>query len=322
MTPKINHSQNTYRIWAEKQNDLLIFSQPWWLDCVCGNKEHWDVVILESQGKIVFAFPYLVKRIFGFPIMHITPPISPYTGPWIHDLAQPKYVDRHAAYWKLLRQFSNQLPKSGISIFNLSLEHNEMLPFIWKGWHCSIRYTFIMDQLQKSTENELWEELGSTTKNHIRHAEKTLQISHNPSADEVVALVSSSFIRKNSSIPFRKERLFNLVTQGFDKNYMIGWVAKTGNDEPVATLVLVVQHHRAWILLQGTKGGKKARGASAFLQWNAIKYCREKAYTLDFEGSMIEQIATNNLSFGAKAVPYFQIKSNSILTKVWSIIRK
>ncbi|MCP4743814.1 MAG: methicillin resistance protein, partial [Actinomycetales bacterium] len=46
---------------AEDEPTLQLFMQPWWLDAVVG-PQSWDVSIVEQDGKVIAALPYVTRR--------------------------------------------------------------------------------------------------------------------------------------------------------------------------------------------------------------------------------------------------------------------
>ena len=49
---------------CDNETSIPIFSMPWWLDAVCG-RDNWDSVIHEKGGKVIAAWPFVLKSRFG-----------------------------------------------------------------------------------------------------------------------------------------------------------------------------------------------------------------------------------------------------------------
>ena len=53
--------KDKYKYFAEKNEDIPIFSRPWWLDAVC-DEGHWDVILYEKNNSIRSSFPFFIKK--------------------------------------------------------------------------------------------------------------------------------------------------------------------------------------------------------------------------------------------------------------------
>ena len=55
-------NKERYIEWVLKQDFVPLMLQPWWMDAVCAGKE-WDVLLAEdSEGNILGAMPYLLRK--------------------------------------------------------------------------------------------------------------------------------------------------------------------------------------------------------------------------------------------------------------------
>ena len=69
----------------------------------------------------------------------------------------------------------NQLPKANISVIKLHHSIKNILPFVWKGYKSSVRYTYILKEIYEK-ESILLENLSSNTRKNINKAEKKLEV--------------------------------------------------------------------------------------------------------------------------------------------------
>lgn len=61
-------NKERYKLFCEKEKNIPIFSQPWWLDVVCG-EENWEVCIIGEGKNILATMPYyLLKDEYGIKI--------------------------------------------------------------------------------------------------------------------------------------------------------------------------------------------------------------------------------------------------------------
>ena len=57
----MNSNKLRYKEFISNFEDISVFSQPWWLDLVCG-PDNWDVALVERDGRPVATLPYFIKK--------------------------------------------------------------------------------------------------------------------------------------------------------------------------------------------------------------------------------------------------------------------
>ena len=57
----VNSNKIKYAKFISNFDDVSIFSQPWWLDAVCG-EDNWNVILVERDGIPVGSLPYFIKK--------------------------------------------------------------------------------------------------------------------------------------------------------------------------------------------------------------------------------------------------------------------
>jgi hypothetical protein len=84
-----------------------------------------------------------------------------------------------------------------------------------------------------------------------------------------------------------------------------------------AAIYIVWDEISAYYLMGGTDQSYRNSGATSLCMWEAIKFASTVTERFDFEGSMIESVERFFRAFGARQIPYFQIrKVNSRLLKL------
>tara|TARA_B100000674_G_C37219094_1_gene636107 strand:+ start:204 stop:386 length:183 start_codon:yes stop_codon:yes gene_type:complete len=53
--------KDKYKHYTKNNNDIPIYSSPWWLDAVC-EIGSWNVIIFEKNNNLIAALPYFVKK--------------------------------------------------------------------------------------------------------------------------------------------------------------------------------------------------------------------------------------------------------------------
>ncbi len=287
---------------------LPLHFQPWWLDAVCG-AEAWNVALAtDKSGTITGVLPYYQVRRFGLNVIQL-PPFTTYAGPW---LFYPQETDfkansRLSFEKKVLGELIAQLPRRAFFKQNFRPEITNWLPFYWKNFKQTTRYTYRFD-----TINDL-EEITAGFKNTLRSdlkkaAQWTETIRDDAQWATVFALNQRSFQRKKLRQPYHIEAFQRLHTALNQRNQSASFIARDkASGQPSAGLYLVFDQKEAAVLLTGTEPNFKNQCAVYSLFMEAIRFCAERSLSLDFEGSMDENIERSFRAFGAPLVPYFQI---------------
>jgi len=290
-----------------KKEKLPIFMQPFWLDSVCVNGLKWDVILYEKGGEIWGSFVYVVKKKFGFNLI-IMPKLTPFLGPYIKYPKKQKYYKKLSWEKKILDYFINNLPKFDYFNMNFHYSITNWLPFYWRGFKQTTRYTYLIDN--NLTIEDLSKNFETDIRRRRRKAEKNGVIVKN--SDNIKLLYELSiktFKRQGISIPYSFEFL-NDVYQNNKNNIKIN-LAKY-KDKYIAGNLLLVDEKSVIYLIGGIDEKFKDIGAMDLIQYESIKFALENNKIFDFEGSMIESIEKYFRSFGAVQKPYFNIlKSNS-----------
>ncbi len=285
-----------------------IHLQPWWLDAVCGSAG-WQVVLATGNtGKITGALPYYIARRWGLKVIQL-PPLTTYGGPWLHypQEAGFKGVSRLSFEKKVMGELIQQLPRTVFFNLNFRPEITNWLPFYWEGFRQTTRYTYIFEvtnDLEKITTG-----FKNTLRSDLKKAEKWTETRRDDEAWETVfALNKLSFQRKKQRQGYPFEVLKTLHTALNQRNQSACFVAydKTSG-RPSAGLYLVFDERQASVLMTGTAPEFKNQGAVYSLFMEAIRFCSERSLSLDFEGSMDENIEHAFRAFGARLVPYSQV---------------
>jgi hypothetical protein len=83
-------NKEKYKELCVKEESIPIFSQYWWMDTVSG-EGNWDVILVESGGKIIGALPYYFKVKNGN-IYIDQPKLTHKNGAWIKYPIDYKYA--------------------------------------------------------------------------------------------------------------------------------------------------------------------------------------------------------------------------------------
>src|SRR2546428_10500807 len=112
-------TKEKYRDFCKLNPCIPLFSKDWWLDTVCG--DNWDVLIIESQGKIIATWPIYIKKKLGFTAIS-QPPLTSYLGIWINYPDDLSYSRRLSFEMDICERFIELLPEYSKLAVNINPE--------------------------------------------------------------------------------------------------------------------------------------------------------------------------------------------------------
>lgn len=295
-----------YRAYAEEY-DLPLFYQPWFLDVACGSSGGaWDVILATSEGgEILGVWPYFLKSKYGFKTLTL-PPLTPFLGPLMTntDDTHVKPSTRRSKNRKILRDLIGHLPSASRLIVQTPPMFDNWRPLSWKGFHQTTRYTLRID-LRKRKE-ELEANLRDRLRNHISQARKVISISTKGSSKDLYDLSEQTFAKQRLSVPYGYNTFCSIYDASIARDQGFCFIGHE-QEIPKAGLFVGRDHNTAYLLVTG-RSHDAHNGAVALLIWESMMHMKELGVEIfDFEGSMIEPIATFFDGFGGELVPYHRL---------------
>lgn len=307
-----------YRILCETEPSIPLFSQAWWLDAVAGDS--WNVVVVEKGGEIQAAMPYVMKQKFGLTLL-TQPTLTQNLGPWIRP-TQAKYAKRLSREKDLMQALIDQLPS--YTHFQQNWHHTvtNWLPFYWKGFEQTTRYTYRIDGLEE--EEAIWEDVQSNIRREIRKASNRegVVVRDDLSIDDFFSLNEMVFARQGKTLPYTKAFVKNLDAATAERKARKIFIAEDSQGRRHAGVYLVWDSQSAYYLMGGGDPELRNSGATSLCMWEAIKFASTVTQSFDFEGSMIEPVERFFRAFGARQTPYYAISHTpSKLFKLMKFVR-
>lgn len=293
-----------YQIFCDKEPTVPLFSQPWWLDAVCG-PENWDVALVETGGAVVGSMPYYVHKKYGFTIL-TQPRLTQTLGPWIRP-SQAKYA-RALGYQKdVMAALIKQLPS--FAYFSQSWHHSNTnwLPFYWDGFKQTTRYTYLLKEL--GDEDKIWGSLTENVRTDVRKAANRYQLTvrQNATLADFLILNRKTFERQGMAVPYPETLVQRLDKASALRGRRRIFIAEDPTGQHHAGVYIVWDQQTAYYLLGGADPELRSSGATSLCMWEAIKYAAGVSHSFDFEGSMLEPVERFVRAFGAVQTPYFNI---------------
>ena len=185
-----------YQQFCEQENEIPVFSRPWYLDAVCQTaSENWDVILLEENGKIIASWPYMIREKFGFRF-NLSPKLTKFLGPYIVSRKRSQ-KQMH----KICATLIAKLPSSKIFQQNFHYNFTDWLPFYWEGFEQSTRYSYILNNLENL--DQVYQNFSSDYRNNkIKKAESTIKVVDDLDTQTFFEVAMMSFQRQKLPLPF------------------------------------------------------------------------------------------------------------------------
>ena len=248
------------------------------------------------------------------------PALTQKMGVLFQDFSHLKYTIKLGKEKKIIYSFLDILEANKISYnMNFDWHFDNWLPFYWRGYEQTSRYTYIIDFNEKNCDL-IWQDMDQHKRKSIRKAQKNhLNIYETDDIKEFYNFNKNTFKRQNLKIPYSFNYLENLYNS-FKENTKI-YKAIDCNKNVHAINFYIRDNKSVYYLMSGFDPNYRASGAQDFIQWEAINYYCDKVKYFDFEGSMIESIESNFRKFGAVQKQYFRICKKNIMNKIKDIVK-
>jgi len=307
-------NKDLYRDLCKKEPSIPIFSKDWWLDAVCGDA--WDVCLVEKGVEVSACMPYhWANGRFGL-TMCMQPKLTQTLGPWLRK-TNAKYANRLGQEKDLLTELIDQLPPFGHFQQNWHYSNTNWLPFYWRGFQQTTRYTYRLPDL--ADLNTVWAGFRENIRRDIRKARNRfkLNVRTDLSIDDFLALNVQTFERQGMNLPYSPSFIQRLDDASASNNARKIFIAEDDQGQRHAGIYIIWDEQSAYYIMGGSDPELRASGATSLCMWEAIQFAATVTKSFDFEGSMMEPVERFFRAFGAIQTPYFSItKNNSRLSQI------
>jgi len=294
-----------------------IFQQPFWLDAVAPGE--WDVVEVKRGDKVIASMHYVLYSGNGAIRKMIMPPLTHTLGPWLAP-HEAKYVNQLSQQHKVLNELIEKIPK--FDIFRQSFHYSitNWLPFFWKGFNQTTRYTYLIEDLNDL--DHVWGEIRQNIRTDVRKALKTLRVTSDLGLDEFLKLNKETFQRQGIEQPYPDDLVRRIdqacIKQGCRKIFF----GVDAHDVIHGAIYIIWDDSSAYFLMGGADPELRNSGVTSLLLWEAIQFASTVTKSFNFEGSMMPSVERFFRAFGARQKQYFQItKINSLATRMRKDVR-
>ena len=293
-----------YHALYESQEKPLLFTAPWWLD-MTSSQGKWDAAILKQAGTdAISAVAFHQTRIRGLSAI-ITPPLTQ----WVALLHSSQSGFELPADWL------GSFPSS--SILDLTIKNLPSQNELRGKSSVATRYSYVLPF--ESNFEKMTEGYNEGLRRNIKQAESKFSVQTSDDIKTFIAMCHSTYAQRKMKSPWWVDDLLpSVVSVLLQKN--AGSLSFIFRDEtPVGSMLTAWDSTMSYYIAGGRIASEDSVSAHALLMHAAITDAHHHGRSFDFEGSMVPGIANFFQSFGAKPIPYYQVKHYRGFGKWWAL---
>lgn len=305
-----------YIRFCEKEIQIPIFSQAWWLDAVCG-ENNWDVILIKNSNEIIASFPYYICQ-DKFRVKCIKMPmLTQKLGPYIKYPEGQKYASRLSYEKKIIQEIIDKLPK--YDFFNVHFDYKfvNWLPFFWNGFQQTTRYTYVLEDISDS--EYVFSCFEHSKRKNINRAIKEVEIFYDLPCKDFYENHKMTLQKQGEIISYSYEVFEKIYNGVYTNNAGRVIYCKDSDGNIHAALLVIWDNESAFDLISTIDPSYRSSGAATLLVYEIIKKLSGRVKVFDFEGSMIEGVEDSFRKFGSIQKPYFRIYKFN--TRKYKILR-
>lgn len=312
--------KDLYREFCETEDKIPIYSKDWWMDAVCG-EDNWDVILIKDKNdEIIASLPYYLKRKYG--LKYITqPPLTQTNGLYIKYSKEQKLASKLSYEKEIIFEIDDKLKELGIDYYNQNFHYSFLnwQPFYWKGYSQTTRYTYVIRDL--SDLRTVFSNFSKSKRKYINENEGKYRVYETDNVRMFYELNRKVFERQGLKIPYSMNFIIKLDQRLAERQSRVIFAANDEYGNVNCMLYLVFDKMSSYLLMSGTDPERRDLNLKTLLVWEAIKFSSKIGLMFDFEGSMMENVATFFREFGAEPIPYHSIWKNfSTKAKIYNSI--
>lgn len=305
----ITTNKELYHNLCEREDlDIPLFQQFWWLEAVTSLGKRWEVVLsYDKKGAVSAALPFLLGSKLGVRYI-LQPQLSQFGGPYYcPSVARLGDAQRLPAEQYAANQLIDQLHALHPLFYQQSFSPSvtNWLPFYWRGFHQTTRYTYRLNDL--SEPDRLFRAFNRNERQ--RRIRRLISQCHcvdlSPNA---FALFQDQCRRQAAQRNLLPSALVEHVCAAALRRRQGLVLGLTDNGGTLmAALFSPFDRHAGYFLVPALDSAYKNEGAMETLVWLTIQRLSSLTHAYDFEGSMSPGIERFYRSFGAVQTPYFAL---------------
>lgn len=301
-----------YPLWDEfvdssPQGDIFCYS--WWLRTV--TNDDFKVLVIQEQGSIVagIILPFYSTNRINEPYLTRT------LGVLYREQQGLALYRRRAKERRWLNLLLEQVPLQ--NVVQMCMSHNffDWLPFRWKGFKQTTRYTYLLDYRAQNT-SQIWTNLRKSNRNTIGRAIKNeIAIRETDDVELAYRFFCLSFERQGRTFPYSLDAVKALDEEAKKRDRRKIFLAVDRARRPHAVEYSVFTGRSAYRLLSGGDPELRSLGGHTLILWHVIHYFSDQVDFFNFGGSDIQPIEQHVRGFGGVQTGYHHIYNEKLLAQ-------
>lgn len=293
-----------------------VFEQPWWLDIVAPGD--WDEIRIEEENiSLRWAYCHHGNKIY---MPKDTQCLGIYlkeadssTGGIVKPMGLQKQTD-------ILLKAIDKLPQSNHVDICLSCENTYVLPFVWKDFIITPRWTYRILDLHDI--DKIYEDFSNTVKKNIKKSSKKVIISTDYNFEYLSQVLDATYKHQNRRNPENYKILKRLTDAAIEHESGRMFTAIDSENNVHACSFVLYDENACIAWCGGSNPQYRNSGAKSLIWFEAIKFASTVSKVFDFEGSMIESIENFVKQFGGKPVVYYNVEKRTLLRHVYLLYKR
>lgn len=288
-----------------KIKDIPLFSQYYWMDAVCGS-DNWDVIIIKEKDNILGSLVYYLNKVNdGFEIRKA--PLTQNNGIIYYYPKGLKYDRKLSFEHKVADLIIDEIEKLKIDSFRqyFYYEFTNWLPFYWRGYSQSTRYTYRIEDT--SSMESIYKNLNGNVRKHIKKAKNLVTVKRGMESADFYKLNEKTYKRQCMDIPYSFELFEKLYDNLTKNNCMEIFYATDENKNIHSAALFAYDKNSVYYLMSGSVEEFRDSQSLTLLLYEGIKLANKLGLSFDFEGSMKKNIERFFRQFGAEQKQYLDI---------------
>lgn len=269
-------------------------------------------VLRNDAGEIEAGVALVLNRKRGISGYHV-PPYTPRFGPLVRSSRKKQLGSIQSEEQELLADLLDRLPSVGHIDFVLAAGHQDVIPYLFRGWTCGM---VITHQIRGAVADYM-ANLVKTKAYYLRKLEKKVAEGElNILVDHSVAAVlelwreTAGYKNFKANLPVL-ESLFRDPAEGF-------WTCLRIQDAQARDLggmVLVHDSHTAYNIVNAVRRDLEGdlKRTNVLLMDAGIRHCLQAGLVFDFEGSMLPGVEDFYRTMGGRQTPTYRMQRSRSL---------
>jgi CelD/BcsL family acetyltransferase involved in cellulose biosynthesis len=272
-----------------------LFHEQWWLAAVTQGR--FEEVRVVKGGRVVGRLPFVIERKLGFTTLRM-PAFTHVLGPLV-DASQGKEQTQLLNRLSIVRDLLDQLPRFAFFKQALYRVPADGLAFQDRGFEIMPQFTFVIDC--RRDPREIWDDMNSKTRQHIRRAEEKFRVVSAEDPRAFMRFYQKNAERRGRVVPTNFGSFETLFHECRARDCGEILSATRSDGTPAAMIYIVWGYGTMYYLLSSRAADPDDNGSVNLLIWAAIQRANERGLSLDLDGVISSGTASFLSGFGGRA---------------------